>query len=565
MFDTPVLGVQRLSLEPPAADRVLRHAVDRGVRWFDTADVYGFRPGDAERQLAGILRDTPGLSVATKGGLVRDGAEWRPDGRASRLRDAALASRDRLGVDTIALYQLHAPDPRTPFETSVRALVRLQAHGVVRAVGLCNVTVGQLDIAAAELAVACVQVELSPFRPYAVHSGIVETARERGIPVLAYRPLGGVQGIRRLRRDPVLTDVASAVGATPEEVVLAWLRGLGVVPLAGPTRIETVDSLVASAALTLPPELQARLDRSFEPGRIAVPRSRRAPRPEAGGDVVIVMGSPGAGKSSRIAPLAETHLRLNRDARGGTLKDLLPALDEALRSGVRRVVLDNTYASRASRNGVIETAWAHGVPVRCEWITTSDREAEVNTCERIWDRLGRLPEPAELAVLNRRDPSVIPPAALFRFRSELEPPSVAEGFARVDAIPFVRRPSEATGRALVLDPADLHPSRQAWLASFVDRGFVLLVLGWEPTADPAGALDRIHARAAALGLVPHAASCPHPPGPSVCWCRKPLPGLLVQALRVTGCDPARSIALGTSPADRLSVSGLGIRLFDPTR
>ena len=91
-------------------------------------------------------------------------ARQLPDGRAKHLRDACDASRQALGVAAIDLYQLHVVDPKTPIETSVRALARLQEEGKIRDVGLCNVTVHQILAAAQSIVkVASVQVSLSPF------------------------------------------------------------------------------------------------------------------------------------------------------------------------------------------------------------------------------------------------------------------------------------------------------------------------------------------------------------------------------------------------------------------
>src|SRR5262249_52343427 len=115
----------RLSTAPDRDDErsiaVLHAALDAGVRFLDTADVYArdeSEIGHTERLIARALAswngDRSAVTVATKGGLTRPGGEWVADGRARHLREACEASRRALGVETIALYQLHAPDPRTP-------------------------------------------------------------------------------------------------------------------------------------------------------------------------------------------------------------------------------------------------------------------------------------------------------------------------------------------------------------------------------------------------------------------------------------------------------------------
>ena len=129
------------------------------------------------------------------------------------------------------------------------------------------------------------------------------------------------------------------------------------------------------------------------------PAAAAAPRVPMRGDaeVVLVMGVPGAGKS-RVAADYTTrgYIRLNRDERGGSLRELAEALDKALTSGTRRVVLDNTYLTRAARNDVIEAASRHGAPARCIWLDTPLAQAQVNLVERLLDRFGALPTPGEL-------------------------------------------------------------------------------------------------------------------------------------------------------------------------
>src|ERR1051325_267205 len=127
---TAALGCMRLSTEPDRdearATAVLHAALDAGIALFDTADAYGRDDTDIghnERPIARALATWPGdrsrIRVATKGGLTRPGGRWVPDGRATHLRTACERSLAALGVEQLDLYQLHAPDPRTPLATSV--------------------------------------------------------------------------------------------------------------------------------------------------------------------------------------------------------------------------------------------------------------------------------------------------------------------------------------------------------------------------------------------------------------------------------------------------------------
>jgi aryl-alcohol dehydrogenase-like predicted oxidoreductase len=130
------VGCMRLSTEPDRDDAkslaVLHAALDAGVTLFDTADAYCWNErehGHNERLIARALATGTGdrsrVQVATKGGLTRPDGRWEADGRAKHLAARCEESRLALGVDRIHLYQLHAPDPRTPLSTSVRALAAL--------------------------------------------------------------------------------------------------------------------------------------------------------------------------------------------------------------------------------------------------------------------------------------------------------------------------------------------------------------------------------------------------------------------------------------------------------
>ena len=159
------------------------------------------------------------------------------------------------------------------------------------------------------------------------------------------------------------------------------------------------------------------------------------------------MGIPGAGKTRLSQTYVERgYLRLNRDERGGTLRAITGALDEQLSAGVREVVLDNTFLSRAARSYVIEATTRHAVPVRCIWLSTPLAQAQVNLVMRLLDLAGTLPGPDELRALARVAEGVMAPTSQMRALRELEPPSTDEGFAGVEVVPFSRaEPSEPGG------------------------------------------------------------------------------------------------------------------------
>ena len=507
------IGLGCMRLPADAAQETIAAAVEAGITVFDTARAY---EGN-EQRLARTLREVGAgdrARIVTKGGMRREGDAWIPDGRAKTIRadcEASLAALDGL---PIALYLIHAPDARAPWSTAVRALARLAEEGLVPHVGVSNVNRRQLDEALELAPIAAVEVALSVFDDTAVRGGVVERCEDTGLAVIAHSPLGGPRRAGRLDRRPELVEAAVALGTTPAELALARLLSLSptVVPIPGARRPDTARSAARAAGIHVDEPARAR-------------RVTRA-RPSAAGEVVLVMGIPGAGKS-RIAEdyVAAGYIRLNRDESGGTLRELAGALDEELASGTTRAVLDNTYLSRASRSYVIEAASRHGVAVRCVWLDTPLAQAQVNLVERLLDRFGRLPTPEELKTVARREAGVHAPTSQMRAVRELEPPSADEGFARVERVPFERVPRE--GRSGVFVAAS---ALRKWREK---ADGPRLVFDWRPGAD-----------------TDEAGVCPHPGGPPICWCRPPLPGLILAFAREHSVDPGRSVLVGTSAAHR---------------
>jgi aryl-alcohol dehydrogenase-like predicted oxidoreductase/predicted kinase len=555
------LGCMRLSTD---ADRdedravgTIAAAVASGVTVFDTAHAYGLGAdelGHNERLLALALR-TSRARVVTKGGMARPGGAWVADGRAKAIRadcEASLAALDGVPID---LYLLHAPDPRTPWRTSVRALGRLVDDGLVARVGVCNVNRGQLDEALALAPLTAVQVGLSPYDDRALRGGLVDRSEEAGLTLIAHSPLGGPRRARGIGRHAELAAVAEARGVGAAEVALAWLLDLSpnVVAIPGARRPETAGSAAHAATLELDDSDRALLERSL-------PRRRRAATPVAApGDVVVVMGIPGAGKTVVAEGLAaDGYERLNRDERGGTLRDLAQALDRALAAGARRVVLDNTYLTRAVRSHVVETASRHGVPARCTWLDTPLPQAQVNLVERMLERLGHLPTPTELKLLARDEPGVMAPTSQMRALRELEEPSVDEGFVEVEHVQFERRPWAGRGGTGVFVAAAAL-EKDGWRPA-IEHGAPSarhLVFDWRPDGSRDDLAESV-ARVVSVVTAPvEAAACPHGGGAPICWCRPPLPGLPLAFARAHGIDPARSILVGTSSAHRTLATTLG--------
>lgn len=259
--------------DPATAIRVIHAALDSGATLLDTADVYCLDNDDLghnERLIARALEEWTGprhtIFVGTKGGMDRPEGRWERRGDPDHLHAACRRSLQALGTDCIDLYQLHAPDPAVPFAESVGALRELRDAGLVRWVGLSNVTTARIREAQNIVPILTVQNRLNPFFREALSEGVVEYCAEQGLGFLAYSPVGGGRLNRKLPNHATVQAIAEDRDATPHQVALAWVRAQGptVVPIPGSRTPDHARSAIASAALELAPEeLAAITDASF--------------------------------------------------------------------------------------------------------------------------------------------------------------------------------------------------------------------------------------------------------------------------------------------------------------
>lgn len=259
---------------------VLNHAIDIGVNFLDTADMYGV--GENERLLGNVLRARRDeIALATKFGNVRaaNGDFLRVDGSPDYVAAACDASLQRLGVDHIDLYYQHRVDPNVPIEDTVGAMARLVEAGKVRHLGLSEASGATVRRAAAVHPIAALQSEYSLWTRD-VEDDALPVCRELGIGFVAYSPLGrgfltgAIQQVDQLaaddwrRQNPrfqagnidrnrelveAVTELAAARGATPAQLALAWLlhRGPDIVPIPGTRRIARLDENASAARILL--------------------------------------------------------------------------------------------------------------------------------------------------------------------------------------------------------------------------------------------------------------------------------------------------------------------------
>jgi aryl-alcohol dehydrogenase-like predicted oxidoreductase len=237
--------------------RTLKRLPELGVDFIDTADSYG--PEVSENLLREALFPYKGLLIATKGGLIRPGPDrWTPNGNPKYLVEAAHKSRERLRVETIALWQLHRIDPRVPAGEQFAAIRSLLDEGVIANAGLSEVSVAEIEAAQKVFPVATVQNRYNLVDRES--ETVLDYCEKHAIGFIPWYPLAA--GDLAEPGGP-LDKIAHDHKASPGAVALAWLlkRSPVMLPIPGTSKVKHLEDNVAAAGITLSDEEFRSLDR----------------------------------------------------------------------------------------------------------------------------------------------------------------------------------------------------------------------------------------------------------------------------------------------------------------
>ncbi|EQB05984.1 hypothetical protein L288_11745 [Sphingobium quisquiliarum P25] len=290
------------------AERLLLHALDSGITFFDTAALYGF--GRNEELLGRTLMHRRGeFTLASKCVLAEIDGKRGLDGSPEAIARVLEDSLRRLRVDHIDLYYMHRLDPKVPVEESVGALVRAKEAGKIGAIGLSEMSAATIRRAHAVHPIAAVQTEYSPWTRNP-EIAVLDSCAQLGIGFVAFSPLGrgllagNVSGagigegdlradIPRFQGDHLAANLAlyekmralaAEAGCTPAQLCLAWLlsRGPHIVPIPGTTNIAHLDEDLAALSLDLSDDVLAAVDALFPAGAAAGARYSRMAQAQAG-------------------------------------------------------------------------------------------------------------------------------------------------------------------------------------------------------------------------------------------------------------------------------------------
>ncbi|RWZ90826.1 MAG: aldo/keto reductase [Hydrotalea sp. AMD] len=273
--------------------KVLHHALEIGVNFWDTADMYG--PYTNEILVGKALKGhRSAVTLATKFGIVRSGADHQTralNGTPAYVKQACEASLKRLNTDVIDLYYLHRRDPKTPIEDTVGAMAELVKEGKIRGIGLSEVSVETLHKAHAVHPITAVQSEYSLWSREP-EEGMLAACSSMGIAFVPYSPLGrgfltgqfkkfedfalddyrrfsprfqGENFTRNLQLVEKIAELAKQKNCTPAQLALAWVMAQGdyIFPIPGTKKIKYLDENIGALAVQLTKDDLAAIDAVF--------------------------------------------------------------------------------------------------------------------------------------------------------------------------------------------------------------------------------------------------------------------------------------------------------------
>ena len=267
-------GAMRLSGQPgnfgaypdwEGGEKLLRRAVELGLNFIDTAEAYG--SGFNEGIIASALHPYPDdLVIATKGGINKSAPDSiKADASPKFLRSGVEGSLQRLKLEQIDLYQLHRPDPKVPFTESIGALKELKDEGKICHLGLCNVSIEQIEQAREIVPIVSVQNKFSISDR--TQEPVLDYCTEHDLAFIPYGSLGAhplKRGAPLANAEGVLADIATAKGVKPNQVALAWLlhRAPNIILIPGTTTIAHVEENIAAANIELTSEEISKLNQA---------------------------------------------------------------------------------------------------------------------------------------------------------------------------------------------------------------------------------------------------------------------------------------------------------------
>lgn len=300
-------------------------------------------------------------------------------------------------------------------------------------------------------------------------------------------------------------------------------------------------------------------------------------------EIILIVGPQGSGKSSSVQSyLDRGYVRLNRDEAGGNMIALAASALSILLVQKRSIVADNTFPTIESRKLFVDVAKHCGATISAVEMATSIEDCQYNICQRMVERYGRLLICEEIK--ESKDPNVFPPAVLFKYRKEYQPPTLLEGFQTVTRVPFVRLKNLGfLQKAVIFDkdgtltecksgakfPCTVDdiralPGRKETLKKWKDKGYRLLGISNQSGVAKGllteATLKKIFvATNKMLDATIEWKYCPHSVPPITCWCRKPQIGNLVEFIFQHYLNASQCIVIGDMTTDKTCATRAGMQ------